>query len=95
MATDAPVPLRAPRPAVLSSPGGHVRTGSSIGAGLREVGCDPVSVAFGGEISVVEIERIAASSREADPPVYALMVVGSGKCLERASAWPAGSAFRW
>ncbi|MDP2528358.1 MAG: glycerol dehydrogenase [Candidatus Palauibacterales bacterium] len=75
-------PLEVNRPAVLASPGGHVREGSSIVASLREAGLDPVTVTFEGESSVEEIERIVAALREAGSPVDALIAVGGGKCLD-------------
>jgi glycerol dehydrogenase len=75
-------PLGASRPAVLASPGGHVREGSSIVAGLSEAGLDPIAVTFEGESSVEEIERIVAVLGEAGSPVDALVAVGGGKCLD-------------
>jgi len=75
-------PLEVKRPAVLASEGGHIREGSSIVAGLREAGLDPVAVTFEGESSVEEIERIVAGLREAGPPADALIAVGGGKCLD-------------
>lgn len=83
------LPLDVKRPAVLASEGAHARDGSSIVAGLREAGLDPVAVTFGGESSVVEIERIAARLREAGAPVDGLIAVGGGKCLDtgKCVAW--------
>jgi len=75
-------PLQVERPAVLASAGGHVREGSSIVAGLREAGLDPVAVTFEGESSVVEIERLVAGLLETGPIVDGLIAVGGGKCLD-------------
>ena len=75
-------PLGVRRPAVLASEGGHVREGSSIVAGLKEAGLDPVAVTFEGESSVAEIERIVAVLREAGSSVDGLIAVGGGKCLD-------------
>jgi glycerol dehydrogenase len=74
-------PLRASRAALLLSAGGSGRFGDRIRTGLSRGGVDAQEVAFGGESSAEEVERIVALLR-GTAGVDHVIAVGGGKCID-------------
>ncbi|HSM36734.1 MAG TPA: glycerol dehydrogenase, partial [Longimicrobiales bacterium] len=74
-------PLRVSRAALLLSPGGSTRFGGRIRKGLARTGVDALEVAFGGESSAAEVERIVGLL-EGEAGIDHVITVGGGKCID-------------
>ena len=74
-------PLRVSRAALLLSPGGSARFGGRLREGLSRAGVDALEVAFGGECSADEVERIVGVLDGA-AGVDHVITVGGGKCID-------------
>ena len=81
------VPTR--RTAVLISAGGQRREGARIKAGLDAAGVESIFVTFGGECSVLEIERAVTAVRASGTAVDSVTAIGGGKCID------AGKSVAW